>query len=122
VDGIDIDVTEINRLAAAIDRSAGQVGARGARVVRDAAVAVQRTAKEMAPAASGRLRRSISYDMTGDGRFGAIEAEVGPTVFYAGFVEWGTSTQPPRAFTGPALDRCTPDFIEAIEQLAEEAL
>jgi HK97 gp10 family phage protein len=122
VDGFDLDVSELNKVAVALDRSAGQVGARGAQVLRKTALDIEATAKQFAPVDTGALRNSIGHDLLGDGRYGVLEAEIGPTVEYAPYVEFGTSRRAPAAFMGPALDRHVPDFITALEQLGGEVL
>jgi HK97 gp10 family phage protein len=122
VDGIDLDLGDLNRVAVALDRAAGQVGAAAAQVLRKTTLDIEATAKQFAPVDTGALRNSIGHDITGDGRYGVLEAEIGPTVDYAPYVEFGTSRQAPAAFMGPALDRHTPDFIAALEQLGGEVL
>ena len=121
-DGVEFDMTEINTLAVGLRSAAGQAGARASLVVRKTALDVEATAKTFAPVDTGALRNSIGHDLTGDGRYGRIEAEIGPTVDYAPYVEWGTSRNAPQAFMGPALDRHTPDFITALEQLGGTVL
>lgn len=121
-DDFTLDMAEINTLAVSLTNAAGQVGTRAASVVRKTAADIEGTSKQFAPVDTGALRNSIGYDVTGDGRFGQIEAEIGPTVNYGAHVEWGTSRQAPQAFMGPALDRHTPGFVAALEQLGGEVL
>lgn len=118
----DVDLGELNKVAVDLSRAAGTVGGAAAAVVRKTALQVEGTAKQFAPVDTGALRNSIGHDITGDGRFGAVEAEIGPTVEYGAFVEWGTSTQAPQAYMGPALDRHSPDFVAALEQLGGDVL
>ena len=54
------------------------------RLLGEAADFAEKTMKEKAPARTGRLRRSIRK------RVGRFEAEIGPTVPYAVYVEYGT--------------------------------
>lgn len=51
---------------------------------------------------TGRLRGSITWAIGTDG--GGLYADVGTNVFYAPFVELGTSRAPAYPFLGPALD------------------
>lgn len=121
-DGISFDMSEINSLAVNLSNAAGQVGSRAAAVVRKTATDIEATSKQFAPVDTGALRNSIGHDITGDGRFGGIEAEIGPTVNYGAYVEFGTSRQAPAAYMGPALDRHAPGFVTALEQLGGEVL
>lgn len=52
--------------------------------IKDACLLVEREAKENAPVASGELRRSIESKVMGN------EGEVGTSLFYAPYVEYGT--------------------------------
>lgn len=115
-----IDVSEVNRLAVELTQAGGSVGARVSQIVRKAALGVEATAKQFAPVDTGALRASIGVDLVGDGRFGQVAAEIGPTVDYGAHVEFGTSRQAPAAYMGPALDRHTPGFVAALEQVASE--
>lgn len=117
-----LDMAELNTVAVDLATAAGSVGARASLVVRKTAQDIEATAKQFAPVDTGNLKASIGTDVTGDGRFGAIEAEIGPTASYGGFVEWGTSRHAPQAFMGPALDRHSGDFVKALEQLGGDVL
>lgn len=113
----DIDASEVRELAADIAASTGRVVAAAAQVVRKTAADVQHDAQNAAPVDTGYLRSSISTTVTGDGRNGQMTAEVGPTAGYGIYQELGTSRMAPQPFLFPALDRNTPGFYEAIEQL-----
>lgn len=119
---MDIDVSEVHRLAFDIESSTGQVGAKVARAVVKTAYEIERDAKINAPVDTGALRSSISTTITGDGRFGAIEAEIGPTVEYALFVEEGTSVHAPQPFMRPAGEKFTPRLVALVADLTEDIL
>lgn len=119
---VDADLTDLNRLTVDLGRAAGAVGGKAAQVVRKSALSIEGTAKQFAPVDTGALRNSIGHDIIGDGRFGAVEAEIGPTVEYGPYVEFGTSRQAPAAYMGPALDRHAPDFVAALEQVTGDVL
>lgn len=121
-DSINVDVSELNRLAVTIDNAAKSVGDTGSAVVRKTAADIEATAKAFAPVDTGALRNSIGHDVEGGAGSRVIEALIGPTVEYGPYVEFGTSRMAPRAFMGPALDRHTPDFIAALEQVAQKGL
>ena len=119
-DGVTVDVSQLNRLAVGLDHLADDVIEQAEAAVKKTALDIEATGKAFAPVDTGALRNSIGHDIEGDlRRSGRIEAEIGPTVEYAPFVEFGTSRTAPQAFMGPALDRHTPAFITALERLAE---
>jgi HK97 gp10 family phage protein len=116
------DVTELNTLAIALTTAGARVGAQSAMAVRKTAHDVEATGKSFAAVDTGAMRNSIGFDMIGDGRSGAIEAVIGPTVDYGWFQELGTATQPPAAFMGPALDRHGWELVDALGMIGATAL
>ncbi len=114
-EGID----ELNRVAADLQRSGDRIGVKGAAVVRKSTLDGERIAKEFAPVDTGFLQGSVTHEFRGDGRSGSMVGEWGPEAKYAPHVEWGTSRNAPQAFAGPSLDRVTPDFIAALEKIAD---
>jgi HK97 gp10 family phage protein len=74
-------------------------------------------AKVYAPVRTGNLRASIGHDLTETN--GVVEAEIGPTVSYAHFLEHGTSRMAPRPFLGPAFDRRAPNLEKAMSMLLD---
>jgi HK97 gp10 family phage protein len=70
----------------------------------EAAARIEATAKNLAPKLTGALAASITTDPTKTG------AEIGPTVRYAPFVEYGTWKDPPQPFMGPAAERHEDDL------------
>lgn len=115
VEGID----ELNTVEAELRTARGRIGSKGSAVVRAAALQVESLAKQFVPVDTGHLKGTISPEFSGDGRFGGMEAEIGPTASYGGYVEWGTSRMAPHAYMGPALDRVAPDFVAACEAIAD---
>lgn len=61
---------------------------------------VEAAAKQNCPVDTGRLRSSISHELALDG---GIVGRVGTNVFYAPFVELGTSRMSAQPFLRPAL-------------------
>jgi HK97 gp10 family phage protein len=114
VTGIQIGIDEVNQVA--IDmRGAGlraQVAA--AHIVAKSAHDVETTSKQIAPVDTGALRNSIGTDITDHG----LTADIGPTVEYGPYVEYGTSRMAPRAYMGPALDRHSGEFVDALGEAA----
>ena len=115
-------IEKLTTLAFQVEAGAARVGAAGALVVRKTAADVERDAKAFAPVDTGALRNSISTTISGSGHSLAIEAEIGPTVSYAVFQEYGTSRMAPHPYMGPAVERHTPPFVAAVEQLGGRIL
>lgn len=116
-----IDVSQIRKLAADLERNAPRVGRPVSAVVRSTAAKVERTMKANAPVLSGDLRDSIGTDLYGTGNSHHIAAVVGPTVPYARIVEHGYANNPPQPYAGPALDAHTEEYVAAMERAAETA-
>lgn len=123
--GAKLDISELVQVASRIESSAGRVGARTSAVVRRTALAIEADAKALAPVAEidgGTLRNSISTTVTGDGRHGAMTAEIGPTAEYGIYQELGTSVMAAQPYLGPAFDRQIGGYTEAIAKLASDDL
>lgn len=105
----ELDPAGLRELAAALERVAEQATAgitAGIAVTAEAAVALER---QLVPVASGALRDGIHARYRGDGR----SAQVGvwdADLYYALFVEWGTSIRPAVPFATPAAERARHDF------------
>lgn len=115
---IEFDASQVRALGARVGQAPERVGAKTAAAFRKTVRDIEADAKVLAPVDTGALKNSISSTVTGDGRFGNVEAEIGPTVDYGIYQEYGTSTQPGKAFMGPAFDRRAPLFTDALAQLA----
>lgn len=120
--GIRVDTSEVNKLAVDLGRAGGRVGRKVAAATRKTAFDIKSDSKIMCPVDTGTLMNSISTDISGDGRFGAISAEIGPTADYGHYVEDGTSRMAPQPYMGPAFDRRAPGYEQACAQAAEEIL
>lgn len=112
-------IEELTKIAVELEGKAGRVGAQASAIVRASAAKVETLGKQFAPVDTGTLRSSISTDFVGDGRGGAMEAEIGPTVSYGMFLEVGTERMAPHAYMGPALDRVGPEFVAALEKISD---
>lgn len=117
---MDVDVSELNKLAADLGAAGPKAIARSRIVVQLVCADTKRDAQAFCPVDTGNLRNSISYetDLTKSGARG----EVGPTASYAAYVEFGTSRMAPHAFMGPAFDRHSGEFVDAIAQILDGAL
>lgn len=108
---------ELNRLAGNLEKAGVLAASRGPAVIRKTAADIVRDAQAIVPVDTGALKNSIGFEMTG-----VFAAEIGPTMSYSAFVEFGTARQAPQAFLGPATDRNTPAFVQAVEQLGGRIL
>ena len=110
-----VDLTQVNRIAADISRAAAGALPLARIVVQKVCADTKRDAQAFAPVDTGALRSSISYETGADQ--GSVWGEVGPTVSYAPYVEYGTSRMAPYAYMGPAFDRHAGAFVDAMSQL-----
>lgn len=117
---INFDGSELRALSSRLATAGPRVGAQGALALRKTALDIEADAKQLAPVDTGNLRNSISSSFAGDGRNGAMAAEVGPTAEYGIYQEFGTSTQPGTPFLGPAYDRRVPTYMDVLGQLAAD--
>lgn len=119
---VSFDTSDLNALAASFTKGGENIGKLAQVVVRKTALDIEADAKAFAPVDTGNLRSSISHsDLRTVGQGGVLEAEIGPTANYGIYLELGTSRMAPRAYLGPALDRRTPQFVQAMEDIALRA-
>lgn len=116
-----IENGDLRRLAADLGRIGPETERRAGVVVRKVAFDIARDGKAIAhqkfsSEATGATANSITAKVSG------LEAEIGPTTYYAWFVENGTSRMAAKPFMGPAADRHEDPFAQAMAQLAEEVL
>lgn len=120
--GVSFDGSQMIDLSARIRSNGARVGAAGSKVLRKTAFDIEADAKILAPVDTGNLMNSISTVVTGDGRFGEMEAVITAEADYAAYVEFGTSTQPGQPFMVPAFERRVPGFQAALAALGESLL
>lgn len=113
---------DMKELRVHLERKERTVGAEASRALRKTALALESDAKIFAPVDTGALRSSISTDFSGDGRFGAMSAEIGPTVDYGHYVERGTSRMGPQPYLGPAAERRVPQLEAALRRIGDDTL
>ena len=80
--------------------------------VEKAALVVQKDAMDDAPVDTGALRNSITYNLLGDGK-----AEIGSNLEYATKMEFGGSSQAPRGYLRPAIDK---NYQNTLDLISEE--
>lgn len=112
-------IENVRNIEAGLERATKRVGAEAAKVVRRSAADVERLAKQNAPVDTGHLRGTISAEYTGNGRHATFSAEIGPTAAYGAYVEFGTSRHAPQPYMYPAAERVEPEFVAALENLAD---
>lgn len=112
---VSLDTTQVASLAVDIGNAGPKARRAGSFAIRKAGADIERDAKILAPVDTGDLENSISTTVSD----GGMTVEVGPTVEYAIYQEFGTSTQPPQAFLGPASDRHIPLLEQAIGRIPE---
>lgn len=98
-----------------------------ARVRSQARKAVMKTGNDIARDAKVIARQKFSSEATGatansitSKMVGELNAEVGPTTYYAIFVELGTSRMAAKPFMAPAAERHEGPFAQAIQLIGEE--
>lgn len=115
---MDADFSSVRRFAADLTAVGPRALKQARTVVQVVCANTKRDAAILAPVDTGNLRNSISYDtriLAG----GAI-GEVGPTADYGVHVEYGTSRMAPQPFMGPATDRGSAMFLEAMKAINPE--
>lgn len=117
-----VDVSQIRKLAADLDRAANRLGKDSSDVVRKTAKAVERAAKSRVEVKTGATRDSITTTIKGSGNAKAIYANIGPSTLQGRLLEYGTARQSPRPYLGPALDAQSEGFNSAMETLASKVL
>ena len=102
-------------LIAGLAKEAASVEVLAAGAVAKTAQKIEATARSLAPEGpTGDLKRSIESSIS------KTRAEVGPTVRYGRFVEFGTHKDDPQPFMGPAADQHGEDLVKEIEPVIGE--
>ena len=109
---------DLLKLSADLGKASYEVTRKAQRVVAKTAHDVEADAKRFAPVDTGALRNSNGATISA----GGLSAEIGPTVHYAPYLEFGTRRMSPQPFMGPAADRHAEAFVKAIESLGGEFL
>lgn len=98
-----VDISGIDRLTENLRRSLADV-------VFVAAHNVETTAKYLVRVKTGATRSSIFVEQSADG----LSAVIGPTTFYAPYLEFGTHGRPAYPFMTPAAEMEARPFRDAI--------
>lgn len=114
---MEFDASQMFQLAADLQKVPARALPLASKVVRKTAKDIEGTAKGLAPVDTGNLKNSI-----GSQEVGPLEAEVRATANYAVYLEMGTSRMPAQPYMGPAADKHSPAFSEAMAQIIGGAL
>lgn len=118
---IDVDVSEINTLAADIAEAGVVAGFKIVGVVEDSCRNVEEQAKAFAPRTRlPHYARTITHDVTvGTEIVGEVgpDADVNGQANLAPIFEYGTADLAPRAHMGPAFDREVPEFVRRVADI-----
>ena len=94
---IDFDSTKIEQ---ALKNKIKQVEQAEQGVVKDLGSIVKKNARKFVPVDEGDLKKSLDMTLTDNGKV----AEIGTTLDYGRYQEYGTRKMPPQPFLRPALD------------------
>lgn len=111
-------IEQLNSLSADLTHAGLIIAHRGSKAVHKIGQDVVHDGQAFAAVDTGNMRNGIGVDYDGDG----LGFEAGPTASYAPYQEYGTSRMAPHAFMGPSLDRNTPPFVAAVEELGGSIL
>lgn len=112
MDGVTIDTREVAALAIDLAHAGPYAIAEAKTIIEDGATLIENSAKQYVPVRTGATRDSIGVDMDSE-----LAASIGPTTWYAPFLEYGTASRAPRAFMGPALDRHAEQIVAAFDTI-----
>jgi len=113
-----LDTSQVDLLARDLVASGVKATGYAVAAVRVAAAAVEAGAVVEAPKVTGELAASIGTDYEN----GGLVAIVGPEAFYGGWVEEGSSHQPPQPYLGPAFDSTVALLDSGLVRIAEKTL
>ncbi len=116
--GLHLDLSELRAVGTRVATAGPRVGGAASAILRKTAMDIEGDAKAAAPVDTGNLRNSISTSVEGDGRSGAMSAEIGPTAEYGVYVEYGTSRMGAQPYLGPAFDRRVAGYTGALASAA----
>jgi HK97 gp10 family phage protein len=110
-------ITGLDRIREGLAAAPHELRVVANRVCDDMMSEVTERGKEIVPVRTGRLRNSIYRKKTG-----FLGWEVGATMFYAGFVEFGTRYMRARPYLRPAIEEKMPEIREELKDALMEKL
>lgn len=112
-----VDTSQLDALSVDLGRASGRIKRKAGQAIAKTAHDVARIAKTKVPVDTGATRESITASINRD----ALSATIGPTTYYAPFLEYGTSRMTARPFMHPALEAVKPGYVAAMQRIAEGA-
>lgn len=110
-------MSDLDKLAADLRTASRKAPEMADKAIRKGGLDVVRIAKSKAPVDTGALRNSIGMES-----LGLAKVEVGPTVHYAPYQEYGTSRMPAQPYMHPAVNEVEPVLAKALSQVGYELL
>jgi len=91
-------------------------------VLKNGAIRLSETARELAPVRTGHLMASIHAELgeSMEGLAAFDPVQVVADTPYASFVEFGTSKMEAQPFLGPAAEQVEPEILEEIDSVLRE--
>lgn len=106
----------LNELTSGLAQEVKDAPKHASDVVGEVAQHVKDTARSFAPILTGALRDSIHVSVA----VNRTTREVGPSVEYGGFVEFGTSDTAPQPYLQPAVDKHQDELEEGLAKRVGE--
>ena len=110
------DLSEVHHLALDLESAATEITRKAELAVAKTAYDTVATAQAIVPVDTGYLKSTIDADVDG------LDAEVGPTAEYGGYVEEGTSKMAAEPYLGPAFDQTIGGLEDALGSAGEGIL
>lgn len=124
---VRLEVKGIEGLVANLYASNERVGRHIRAVNRRAARQIEQLAKDFAPVDTGRLKGSITHELSPDDLVfrvypdPAVFAEDGEP-YYAPYVEFGTAISPAQPYLHPAYEALRPHYVGDIRKAVRQAI
>ncbi|BCJ86454.1 HK97-gp10 family putative phage morphogenesis protein [Effusibacillus dendaii] len=116
---MSVEVDGLQQLFSGLDRLSDEMRDAIWKQIKQSAKELRKDAQSRAPArADQRLKKSIRVQYDED----ALEAVIGPKVFYAHFLEFGTVQQPAQPYMTPAFENQKSKYLDALKRTVEGLL
>ena len=116
---MDLDA-QVRTLVSAFEKKGGQLNSLLAVAMDEASILVESKAATLAPVDTGLLRKSISHRVID--RKGYPVGQIGTSVEYSAFQEFGTSKMQAQPFLMPALNSSKASIKEIIARRLKQAI
>lgn len=119
---MSFDASELSNLGVQLGTVPKVAGQLAKVVVKKTAKDIESTAKQLAPVDTGFLRGAISTSDLRNVTQDSPSAEVRASASYSTYLEFGTSRMAPQPFMGPAADKHSDAFEQAMAEIIEKAM